>query len=145
MATIFDVAKYILHKKKNSLSTWKLEKLCYYSQAWALAWTEKPIFDEDFQAWVNGPVCPELFHEHQGKFFITYSGLKKGDETKLTADEKETIDIVLQHYGDMEPYQLRELSHSEDPWKDARGNLPPDRNCDTVITKESMGEFYGRL
>lgn len=145
MATIFDVAKYILHKKKDSLSTWKLEKLCYYSQAWALAWTAQPIFDEDFEAWVNGPVCPELFHEHQGKFYITYSGLKKGDETNLTDDEKETIDIVLNHYGDMEPYQLRELSHSEDPWKNARGNLPPDRNCDTVITKESMGEFYGGL
>lgn len=145
MATIFDVAKYILHKKKDSLSTWKLEKLCYYSQAWALAWTEQPIFDEDFQAWVNGPVCPELFHEHQGKFYISYERLKKGNEENLTDDEKETIDIVLNHYGDMEPYQLRELSHSEDPWKDARGNLPPDQNCDTVITKESMGAFYGGL
>lgn len=145
MATIFDVAKYILHKKKDSLSTWKLEKLCYYSQAWALAWTEQPIFDEDFQAWVNGPVCPELFQEHKGKFYISYERLKKGNEENLTDDEKETIDIVLQHYGDMEPYQLRELSHSEKPWKDARGNLPPDRNCDTVITKDCMGAFYGGL
>lgn len=144
MTTIFDVAKYILHKKKN-MSTWKLEKLCYYSQAWALAWTEKPIFDEDFEAWVNGPVCPELFHEHHGKFYITYSGLKKGNETNLTDDEKETIDIVLNHYGDMEPYQLRELSHSEDPWKNARKGLRPDQTSHRVITKGSMGAFYGGL
>ena len=43
MATVFDVAKYILHKKKK-LSTWKLQKLCYYAQAWSIAWTEHPLF-----------------------------------------------------------------------------------------------------
>ena len=38
MGTVFDVAKYIL-SKTGSITTWKLQKLCYYSQAWALAWT----------------------------------------------------------------------------------------------------------
>ena len=42
MASVFDVAKYIL-QKSGSMSTWKLQKLCYYSQAWSLAWTEAPI------------------------------------------------------------------------------------------------------
>ena len=32
MATVFDVAKYIL-KKQGKMSTWKLQKLCYYAQA----------------------------------------------------------------------------------------------------------------
>ncbi len=44
------------------MSTWKLQKVCYYSQAWA-----------------NGPVCPELFHEHQGKFAVGTDDLNKGD------------------------------------------------------------------
>ena len=55
MASVFDVAKYILHKS-GRLSTWKLQKLCYYAQAWEIAWTETPIFEEDFEAWANGPV-----------------------------------------------------------------------------------------
>ena len=46
MATVFDVAKYILHKK-GRISTWKLQKLCYYSQAWQLAWTGRSIFEEN--------------------------------------------------------------------------------------------------
>lgn len=50
MATVFDVAKYILDRC-SEMSTWKLQKLCYYSQAWHLAWTEKSIFGEDFEAW----------------------------------------------------------------------------------------------
>ena len=69
MATVFDVTNYIL-EKIGKMSTWKLQKLCYYSQAWHLAWTGKPIFGEEFEAWANGPVCVELFHAHQGKFVV---------------------------------------------------------------------------
>ena len=50
MANVFDTAKYIL-EKSGKMSTMKLQKLCYYSQAWALVWDDAPLFDEDFQAW----------------------------------------------------------------------------------------------
>lgn len=144
MGTIFDVAQYIL-QQKGRMSTWKLEKLCYYSQAWELAWTEKPLFSEDFQAWANGPVCPELFHEHKGKFIVDSSDIASGSADNLTLEQKEDIDIILRDYGDMEPYDLRTLSHEEDPWKNARGDLPDMAPGNTVITKESMGEYYGSL
>ena len=48
----------------------KLQKLVYYCQAWSLAWDDKPLFDEDFEAWANHPVCPELFKHHKGKVYI---------------------------------------------------------------------------
>ena len=144
MANIFDVAKYIL-KSKGRMSTWKLQKLCYYSQAWELAWTEAPLFEEDFQAWANGPVCPELFRVHQGKFIIDAEDIPYGSLDNLTREQKEDIDIVLKDYGDMEPYDLRELSHSEEPWKNVRGSLPDGAKCQTVIKKADMGEYYGSL
>lgn len=144
MATVYDVAKYILHKK-GTLSTWKLQKLCYYSQAWEIAWTDKPIFNEEFEAWANGPVCPELFHLHQGKFFVNEDEIIYGNINNLTEEQKNDIDIVLRDYGDMEPYDLRELSHGESPWKDARGNLPEGAKCNAIITKDSMGIYYGGL
>lgn len=144
MATIFDVVKYILLEKK-LVSTWKLQKLCYYSQAWHLTWTGSPIFEEDFEAWANGPVCPELFYAHQGKFSVCADDLPKGDPLRLTDGETDSISVVLCDYGDMEPYTLRELSHSEAPWKNARNGLPEGAKCRTVISKESMGEYYGSL
>jgi uncharacterized phage-associated protein len=58
MGTIFDVAYYILDEL-GEMSTMKLQKLCYYVQAWSLAWDENPLFDEDFQAWAKGP-CKEI-------------------------------------------------------------------------------------
>lgn len=45
----------------------------------------------------------------------------------------------------MEPYQLREQTHGEAPWKNARGNCKEGEYCNAVITKESMGEYYGSL
>ena len=145
MANIFDAAKYILIKK-GRMSTWKLQKLCYYSQAWSLAWSDgKSLFEEDFQAWTNGPVCRELYDMHKGEYTISADDFKIGNPENLTEDEKETIDIVLRDYGDKTPMWLREQTHCEQPWKDARGGTPDDERSENIITKKSMGFYYGSL
>ncbi|MBQ7262745.1 MAG: DUF4065 domain-containing protein, partial [Synergistaceae bacterium] len=106
MASVFDVARYILHER-GRMSTWKLQKLCYYSQAWHLAWTGRELFPEDFEAWANGPVCPVLSREHKGKFEVDEGDMSRGDIAALTDDERETVDVVLEGYGSREPYDLR--------------------------------------
>lgn len=144
MATVFDTAKYILHKL-GTISTWKLQKLCYYSQAWHMAWTGKELFPQEFEAWANGPVCRELFAAHKGKFAVSEEDLNIGNAEDLTEDEKDSIDVVLRNYGNREPYELREMTHAEEPWKNARGNLPESAYCGVVISKDSMAEYYGSL
>lgn len=144
MATVFDVAKYIL-EKQGSMPTMKLQKLCYYSQAWSLVWDDQPLFNEDFEAWANGPVCAELFSEHRGMYTISANDLKKGDSNIFDSTQKETIDAVLNFYGDKEPYWLSQLTHMEDPWKKARGNCKMGEKCTTIITKQSMEDYYRTL
>lgn len=145
MASVFDVAKYIL-ERKGKMSTWKLQKLCYYAQAWALAWTDgRPLFAEEFEAWANGPVCRDLYNVHVGAYTIKADDLRRGDAAKLSDDEKDTINVVLDYYGDKEPYWLREQTHSEQPWIEARGDLLEGERGNTVITQESMGAYYGSL
>lgn len=144
MLSVFDVAKYILGKR-GRMSTWKLQKLCYYCQAWHYTWTERQLFAEEIQAWRNGPVCPALFYEHQGRFMISAEDLKVGNSSKINADESESIDTVLDEYGKLEPYYLSELTHQELPWKNARDDLPEDAISDKAITLESMGAYYGSL
>ena len=143
LVTILDVAKYILNAK-GEMSTWKLQKLCYYCQAWHYTWTEKRLIAEEFEAWRNGPVCPELFAVHKGKFMVSAEDVS-GNEKALDADEKDSVDVVLKDYGDMEPYEISCLTHAEDPWKNARGNLPADAPCKKVIKIEEMGDYYGSL
>lgn len=146
MANIFSTARYIL-AKCGPMSTWKLQKLCYYSQAWSLAWTGEPLFDEDFEAWSNGPVCPELFRVHKGLFTVSLNDIPAARESlpALTEDQTDTIDRVLDTYGSWAPYELREQSHEERPWKNARGDLQIGEPGNERIEKSAMGEYYGSL
>lgn len=143
MATIFDTAKYIL-ERKGQLSTMKLQKLCYYSQAWSLVWDDAPLFDEDFEAWVNGPVCPKLFYAYKGQFSVDPSTMR-GDSSNLTENQKDTINTVLEHYGHKNAQWLSQLTHLEEPWQEARKGIPAGSRSTSIITKESMAMYYGGL
>lgn len=142
MATIFDVAAYIL-EKRGGMTAMKLQKLCYYSQAWSLVWDERPLFSEEIQAWANGPVSPDLYREHRGQIHI--AKVPKGDHAVLIADERETVDAVLGCYGDMSAHELSELTHREHPWKKARGDLKPGERGNQVISHDSMFMYYDSL
>lgn len=143
MDSIFDAAKYIL-EQRGTLSTMKLQKLCYYAQAWSLVWDDKPLFEEDFEAWANGPVCPQLFHFSQGQFSVSPEQMK-GNSARLTENQKDTVNRVLDHYGDKNAQWLSQLTHMEDPWKLARAETPDRYLSSNIITKESMAMYYGGL
>jgi uncharacterized phage-associated protein len=143
MANVYDTAKYIL-EKSGPMSTMKLQKLCYYSQAWSLVWDEAPLFPEDFHAWANGPVCAELFRETQGKYSVGASDEPDG-EGNLTDEQKDTIDKVLAHYGKRDAQWLSQLTHMEDPWVQARAGVPAGVGSNNIISKESMAMYYGGL
>jgi uncharacterized phage-associated protein len=145
MANVFDVARYILEQQK-ALTTVKLQKLVYYCQAWSLVWDERPLFDEEIQAWANGPVVPALFQHHKGQFTITVNDLpKKANSNNLTRTQKETVDSVLKHYGGKSAQWLVDLTHLEDPWRNARGNCDCGEACDNVISHASMMDYYSGL
>lgn len=141
--TIFDVAEYIL-SKSGTITAMKLEKLCYYSQAWSLVWDERPLFGEKFQAWANGPVCPELYARHRGEFNVT-PGEFSGDPGVLDKSQRDTVDAVLGYYGTLSAYELSTLTHREAPWKDALGDIEPGQRSNNVISIDSMAEYYGSL
>lgn len=142
MANVFDVAKYIL-EKKNPMTTMKLQKLVYYSQAWSVVWDEKPMFAETIEAWASGPVVRALYDEHKGIFQIP--DLEKGNADNLGIEEKETIDAVVQAYGDKPAQWLSDLTHMEKPWNEAREGCDLGDNCENEITPASLAEYYSSL
>ncbi|MGN6275319.1 MAG: Panacea domain-containing protein [Solirubrobacterales bacterium] len=139
MASAHDVAKYIL-ERQGSVSTWKLQKLVYYTQAWHLVWAEKPLFQDRIEAWANGPVVPALYNQHRGQFSV--SKWRKGDAEKLTEREKKTVDRVLEAYGNLSGQQLVRLTHNEGPWLEARQGLASTERSNAQISLESMSAFY---
>lgn len=140
--SVFDVAAFILFKF-GPMTAMKLQKLVYYCQAWSLVWDERPLFNEEIQAWANGPVCPALYSAHKGQFEIV--GLSKGNPDNLDETAKETINSVLKYYGDKTSQWLRDLTHLEDPWKQARRGTPDGVACQNRIELASMADYYDSL
>lgn len=141
--TVFDVAKYIL-EKEGEMTAMKLQKLCYYAQAWSLVWDERPLFDERIEAWANGPVCVDLYNTHRGKFLLSAKSVT-GDDSNLDDDAIETIDAILKTYGDKSASWLSALTHKEAPWVNARNDLPEGERGSNEITHASMAEYYDSL
>ena len=138
-----DVAAYIL-QKKGEMTTLKLQKLLYYCQAWSLVWDEEPLFFEQIEAWANGPVVSTVFAKHRNMFKVSASDID-GNPEKLTPTQIESIEAVLEFYGDKDSQWLSELTHMEEPWKNARGNLLPGVSSNNIITHAAMMEYYSSL
>lgn len=142
MRTARDVAAYIL-ERMGSVTAWKLQKLVYYSQAWSLVWDERPMFDEPIEAWANGPVVRDLYAVHRGQFIVDH--MPEGDSSNLDKDARETVDAVLDYYGDRSPQWLSDLTHMEDPWREAREGLADGERGNRKISLETMAAYYESL
>lgn len=144
MISVFDVADHIL-KECGEMPALKLQKLIYYSQAWSLVWDESPLFNEDIEAWANGPVVRALYTSHRQNYFANRTQVENGNFKHLNKDQRETVDAVLHYYGDKSSQWLSDLTHMEDPWIKAREGLDPGERGDKVITHAAMADYYTGL
>lgn len=144
MATVLDVAAYVL-SRTGDVSTMKLQKLVYYSQAYHLVKTDRPLFLEEIEAWANGPVAPRLFALHRGAYVVNERDLPPlADARRITAGEAETIDHVVRVLGSYTGASLSDLTHSEGPWKDARKGLPDGARSNALIDHASLRRYYSQ-
>lgn len=92
-------------------------------------------------------MVPELYRRHRQRWNLDQGETLGGDPSRLTDDEAETIDIVLDAYGDKPAHWLSELTHREAPWRDARARagLNDGQRGNAQITTQSMYEYYDGL
>lgn len=144
MADCIDVARLVL-EKAGSVSTMKLQKLVFYSHAYSLVHRGIPLVPGHFEAWRNGPVLPELFQAHRGKFVLVPGELGEQSGT-LCHQDIEIVDRVVDCLGDRTGRYLSEMTHQEAPWRDARGDLGPHESSSAIIDNEAIRSFYsGRV
>lgn len=136
-----DVAAYIL-RKRGPMSAMKLQKLVYYCQAWSLVWDDRPMFPERIEAWVNGPVVPDLYARHRGQYQVNDV---MGDPSSLDERAVETVEAVLDAYGHLSADDLSATTHSEAPWIAAREGLDDHSRSGRVIELDRMAEYYSSL
>lgn len=139
---ILDIATFFLNKE--AMSQKKLQKLCYYAEAWSQALRNKSIADDAyFEAWVHGPVSPIL----RGKYKdFGWKNIPKGEVSSklLNADDGvvSLLESVWSTYGNQDGDSLEVLTHQEQPWIEARGATPEFMPSKKQISTKTMRDFY---
>lgn len=123
-----------------SMSNKKLQKLCYYAKAWYLALYDENLISNQFQAWVHGPVCAELYSKYKDYGFDDIP--KLAFTTNVPEEFKEFAKKVYITYGDLSGDELEELTHQEQPWLNARNGLKPWEGSKNVILEDDMKSYY---
>ncbi|WP_312373020.1 Panacea domain-containing protein [Lachnoclostridium sp.] len=141
MNDVFKLAEAFLSIE--SMTAKKLQKLCYYAKAWYLALYDEDLIREDFEAWVHGPVCPKLYSKYRG---YGYNMIPKISVANNIPEEfLNFANKVFYTYGDLDGDELEELTHSEDPWINAREGLRPWEGGNEIISKEDMKSYYRQM
>ena len=137
------VAQWFLAKQ--SVSHKKLQKLCYYAQAWHLALLGRPLFYDDIQAWVHGPVIPSIYAKYADYGWNPIPAPQSEAPIQFSEDTTQVLEIVWNTYKHLDGEQLEALTHSEQPWQIARQDIPLFQPSNNVISCDSMRSFYKKV
>jgi len=152
-----DLSPYIIAKSNlagDSITNKKLNKLLYYVKAWGVVYFDDGVIDDDFEAWMHGPVCPPVYQEYKKYGFSpiplfsdeesAQNFVNTFDRNYQDTDKLDMINAVFNKYGQLTAMQLELLSHQETPWMESRKGLSPIEQGHSVISVESMRRFYGK-
>lgn len=143
MASVFDVASYILGKadldEGDGITHLKLQKLVYYVQGFSVVLLGRPLFPEAIEAWPHGPVVPDLYKSYRDFGPNVIDKAQNGTPDNLTTEEKALIDDVFSVYGEYSASKLRNLTHNETPWMEA------ENKEDVTISIDSLRSFFPSL
>ena len=141
-----DVANYLLcvaREHGDYLTPLKLQKLMFYADAWHMVTSGDELIPEGFEAWVHGPVLRSVYSRFQH-----YRWNPITEEVQCPSFAAQLVEFLNELYrvfGRFSAYELEQLTHQEEPWQKARGNLPPDASCTNFIDKELTAAFYAKL
>lgn len=137
-----DIAKKLIFKAQNDepnggerLTNLKLQKLLYYQQGYHLAAFGTPLFSENIEAWMYGPVVPEVYDIFSG---FGSSTLPDVDSDIQLSDQEEILfNQVYDAYREFSAIGLMNRTHAEKPWIEA---TPHDRG--TIIPQMNMLSYF---
>ena len=152
------VSDYIIHsiyKHGSKFTPFQLIKLVFISHGRTLAVTNNPLVRDRIEAWKYGPVIPVLYHElkiwkDEIVQELNYCGTIPDTDDKmdknrneffasiLSEDERDIIDVTIQHYGDWGFKNLQILCHEPgSPW-----DTHYDGKFGTEIPDDTIKKYY---
>ena len=152
LETLFSVSDKMLRvisyvfERLGEVTPLMLQKLLYFIQGESYALNGKPMFHENCQAWVHGPVYPEVYDMFRDFRYNPIEDARfaifEGTEDELTDEERRAIDLVVNTFGVYGGKVLERITHEETPWKLARRGYADRIPSDEPIPMENIATYY---
>lgn len=138
---VFTIAEAML--TFDSMPHRRLQKMCYFAYAWHLVFFGKKLFPQSFEAWEQGPVCPELYKAYQQYGEKMIPKINKSLEAVICENEmREFLWAVYEAHGNLTMEQLEILACSEDPWLYVRQKQQEDPDSSRCMDDQAIIEWY---
>ena len=141
------IARYLLHKDSD-ITQMALQKMLYYAQSFYKAMYGRVLFADSCQAWSHGPVYRDIYIKYRD---YQYDPIRLPnpefdvDASGLTSDEMKFLDGIILAFGNYSASVLRNMTHQETPWIEARGSLQPMDRCSNVISSRSIDIYFKHI
>lgn len=138
------VIRYFL-RKMSEITPLALQKMLYYAQAFYFSFYNKELFTDCCQAWIHGPVYPEVYQKYKmyGYNPIDTPTLEPENENdELQLGEIELLDSIVESFGCYSGPVLEKMTHSEEPWEKARDGLSPQERSEIEISREDIYDYF---
>lgn len=136
---------FLMHE---SMTHKKLQKLLYFSYGYYIASyndsvlkLDNEMFENDFEAWVHGPVSPKIYNLYRDAGYRMISK-DECEPVILTEKVEDVLFFVLNKYMDKDGDDLEKMTHNQFPWMNAREGLSPIEPSNNPITKEDIYRFF---
>ena len=114
----------------------QIMKWLYIAQGLHLAWFGEPMFSEDIQAWENGPVVADYWHDLK-------DNRPRPPASQLDERMETTLQAVLDYWGEMSGQELSRMTHTDGgPWCQVTEPLDELSPRSPLITHEAMKEWF---
>jgi uncharacterized phage-associated protein len=135
-----------IFEKTGEITPLALQKILYYIQGIFMVNYGRPLFSEECQAWVHGPVYEKVYDMFKGfkynpiedKRFVIF----RDRFQMLTDEEKKVIDMVLNSFGMYSGKTLERITHKEAPWADAYDDDNVCGYTNEPITKDAIRDYF---
>lgn len=140
---VYEICDYILEyvsKKHGTINVFKLNSLLYIMQASYLHYYNKPLFNEDFEAWMRGPILPSVWKKY--KKFGGCSIISGDFQYSIRSEDMAFLNDIIEMFWECDESSLSDTLISQKAYKDAFELRIP--NCDImpVIEKDAIKILY---
>lgn len=143
---VYEICDYILEyvlKKHGTINVFKLNSLLYIMQASHLHYYNRPLFDEDFEAWMSGPTLPSVWKKY--KKFGGCSILSKDFHYSIRNEDMAFLNEIIDMFGECSESSLSDMLISQKAYKDAFELRIPNCSIMPVIEDEAIKASFSEF